>query len=115
MIILAGVFILFILGLFSLSLSDYITALLLSYLLMIVYFTLFEGSSGQTIGKKLLGIKVTMPNGRAPGHAIAFIRTIFRAIDCLPALYVLGMFCIYVSSQDQRLGDMAAGTIVVKV
>jgi uncharacterized RDD family membrane protein YckC len=42
------------------------------------------------------------------------IRTVLRIVDGLPFLYLLGLIVVAVSKQNQRIGDMAAGTLVVK-
>jgi len=78
-----------------------------------LYFTYFEGSSGQTLGKKALGIKVVKENGNKLTYGDAFIRTILRIIDSIGA-YLLGLIVILVSQKKQRIGDLAAHTIVVK-
>lgn len=81
-------------------------------LLMLLYFTYFEGTSGQTLGKKIKGIKVVKENGDPPSFGDALIRTILRIIDGI-AFYLVGFIVIQVSEKKQRLGDKAAGTIVV--
>lgn len=81
-------------------------------LLMLLYFTYFEGTSGQTLGKKIKGIKVVKENGDPPSLVDALIRTILRIIDGI-AFYLVGFIVIQVSEKKQRLGDKAAGTIVV--
>ncbi|HID19610.1 MAG TPA: RDD family protein [Methanophagales archaeon] len=85
----------------------------LNVLLWIVYFTYFEGTSGQTLGKKIMSIKVIKENGDQPTFSDALIRTILRIIDGI-AFYLVGLIVILVSEKKQRIGDMAAGTIVVK-
>jgi len=81
-------------------------------LLMLLYFTYFEGTSGQTLGKKIKGIKVVKENGDPQSLVDALIRTILRIIDGI-AFYLVGFIVIQVSEKKQRLGDKAAGTIVV--
>jgi uncharacterized RDD family membrane protein YckC len=44
----------------------------------------------------------------------AFLRNLLRVIDGLPFLYLLGLLLVVLSKRKQRLGDMAAGTIIVK-
>jgi len=89
------------------------TFAVLNLVLWILYFTYFEGSSGQTLGKKALGIKVVKETGKKLTYTDAFIRTILRIIDSLGA-YILGLIVILVSQKKQRIGDLAAHTIVVK-
>ena len=83
------------------------------FVIWILYFAYFESSSGQTPGKKLVNIKVTKENGGKVTLEEALLRTILRIIDGL-ALYLLGFIVVLVSEKKQRLGDMAAKTIVVK-
>ena len=83
-------------------------------ILAFAYFTVLEGSRGQTLGKMLLGIKVVRENnGEVPGLGAAAIRTVLRLIDGLFA-YLVGFIAILISSKNQRLGDMAANTLVIR-
>lgn len=89
-------------------------ALLVNFFLWILYFSYFEGTSGQTLGKHLMNIKVVDENTQKPVDiGRAFIRNILRIIDYLPFFYLLGFIILEVDSRKKRLGDMAAGTIVV--
>jgi uncharacterized RDD family membrane protein YckC len=87
---------------------------LLYAVLAFAYFTLLEGYRGQTLGKMLLGIKVVREdNGEVPGLGAAAIRTVLRLIDGIFA-YLVGFIAILFSSKNQRLGDMAANTLVIR-
>ena len=69
---------------------------------------------GQTLGKRLMHIRVMDAEGlRLTFHQIA-IRNLLRAVDCLPVFYAVGGGAMVLSRYAQRLGDMAAGTIVVR-
>jgi uncharacterized RDD family membrane protein YckC len=83
-------------------------------LLGIAYFTYFEGTSGQTIGKRLLGIKVISASTTSIDMTKALNRNILRVVDWLPGAYILGFILILVSQKKQRLGDMLAETQVVR-
>jgi uncharacterized RDD family membrane protein YckC len=85
------------------------------WLLWLVYFTYFEGTSGQTIGKSLTHLKVVKEDGSKCDFGSAFVRNILRIVDHLPFLYILGIILIAATDKRQRLGDMLAKTIVVKV
>ena len=90
-------------------------AWLVTALISLAYFVYFEGTTGQTLGKKMVNIKVVMQkSGRQLEYADALVRNILRIIDFLPAFYILGLILIAVSENKQRLGDMAAKTIVVE-
>ena len=70
---------------------------------------------GQTPGKKMMGIQVLNQKGHFVSWKESMIRNLIRALDSLPTpLYFLGGIFIGVDDKQQRLGDMAAGTIVVK-
>lgn len=69
--------------------------------------------SGKTIGKNILGIRVIQENGHSITILSAIIRNLLRVIDMLPMSYFLGIILIFFNSKHKRLGDMAAGTIVV--
>ncbi|TVX99812.1 RDD family protein [Cohnella terricola] len=68
---------------------------------------------GQTIGKRMVNIRVVQTDGRNAGLLAVVIRNLFRLIDILPVFYFLGMIVVMSSPRDRRIGDMVAGTIVV--
>lgn len=81
---------------------------------VMTYFIYFEGRSGQTPAKMLLNMKVTKKDGSDCGYRASFIRNVLRIVDVLPQLYLVGLASIYLTEDDQRVGDLLAGTIVVK-
>lgn len=84
-------------------------------LLYLGYFILFEGAYGKTPGKHLLGLVVVTERGEPCEYRAATIRTLLRLIDGLPgALYVVGLVAIFLTDDRQRLGDLAADTVVVR-
>lgn len=86
----------------------------LSLLIPLIYFTYYEGTTGQTIGKRVSNIKVVKEDGVKCDMGSALLRTILRIIDWLPFIYILALVLIAASSKRQRLGDVVANTIVVK-
>jgi len=68
---------------------------------------------GQSPGKRMARVRVVTVNGGTPGTGAVLIRNIFRLIDCLPTLYVVGLAATFASAQRVRIGDMAAGTLLV--
>ena len=68
---------------------------------------------GQSPGKRMAGVRVVTVNGGTPGIGAVLIRNIFRLIDCLPLLYLVGLATTLLSAQRVRIGDMAAGTLLV--
>ena len=79
------------------------------------YFTLFEAFwNGQTPGKKIARIRVIQRSGRPIGIIESMARNFIRFIDEIPTFYAVGIVAVFVTRQHQRLGDLAAGTIVVR-
>jgi len=79
------------------------------------YFTLFEAFwNGRTPGKRAAKIRVIHRSGRAIGFIEALARNLVRVVDYLPGFYAVGAIAIFCSRQHQRLGDLAAGTLVVR-
>jgi uncharacterized RDD family membrane protein YckC len=82
--------------------------------IVVLYYILLEGYLGQTVGKMVLGIKVVREdNGEAPGLGGATIRTVLRIVDSLFS-YLVAFITVLISGKNQRLGDMAAHTLVVR-
>lgn len=85
------------------------------YILWLGYGIYFEvRRSGQTPGKRFAGIRVIRDGGAPLDFQAAAIRNLLAMADFLPLLYLLGSLLILLTSRRQRLGDMAAGTIVVR-
>ncbi|NLP42547.1 MAG: RDD family protein [Veillonellaceae bacterium] len=89
--------------------------LLLSTLLGLAYYVLFEGKKGATLGKMAVGLKVVKLDGSPCDVRAAVLRTVLRVIDALPAAYIIGVISVWVTELNQRIGDKVAGTIVVRV
>ena len=78
------------------------------------YFLFFEALwNGQTPGKRKQGLRVIRSNGQPIGWLESAIRNILRAVDMLVGFYPLGLIVIFFSRNNQRIGDYAAGTVVV--
>jgi uncharacterized RDD family membrane protein YckC len=83
-------------------------------LLVVAYYLLLEGYLGQTVGKMLTGITVVSEaTGRPPGMAAAAVRTLLRLVDGMFA-YAVAFGVALTNDKRQRLGDMAAHTLVVR-
>jgi uncharacterized membrane protein SpoIIM required for sporulation/uncharacterized RDD family membrane protein YckC len=92
-------------------------AFLLSAFALFIYYVLFEGlNGGRTPGKVALGIRVVMDTGRPVTLTAAAVRNLLRLIDFFFPLapFVPGMLAIFISRSNKRLGDHAAGTVVVR-
>lgn len=95
-------------------------------ILIIVVFALFSGYfvffewlwSGQTPGKRLLKLRVIREDGRPITLWEALARNLLRIFDAVPGfflpVYSVGLITIFASGRDQRVGDMFAGTVVVR-
>jgi hypothetical protein len=70
---------------------------------------------GQTVGKKLLGLRVVDAEGMRLKFDQIVVRNLLRIIDLLPIAYVVGGLSCWLSRQCQRLGDIAANTIVIRI
>lgn len=70
---------------------------------------------GQTVGKRMLGLRVVDARGGRLHASQLVIRNLLRPVDMLPVFYLLGGIVCLAGSKLQRLGDLAAGTIVVRV
>jgi hypothetical protein len=69
---------------------------------------------GQTLGKRLFGLRVVDAQGLRLRPAQVVLRNLLRAIDFLPAAYLVGVTACLVSRKGQRLGDLAANTVVLR-
>lgn len=79
------------------------------------YYIFFELLwNGQTPGKRLAGLRVIRANGAPITLPESAIRNLVRLIDFLPTFYGLGVVVMFIDRQSRRLGDLAAGTLVVR-
>jgi uncharacterized RDD family membrane protein YckC len=76
--------------------------------------TLETAWSGLTLGKRLFGLRVIQETGVRIGFSHAVVRNLARPLDRLPVLYLVGGITALFSASQQRLGDLLAGTIVVR-
>ncbi len=79
-----------------------------------VYYWVCEGLWGQTLGKRLCDLRVLRVDGSPIGLGRALVRTLARVVDVLPVFYLVGAVAIWLTPRHQRLGDLAAGTVVVR-
>ena len=89
--------------------------LLILFLLFWGYFALFEAfNNGRTPGKRVAKIRVIHQSGRGVSFVESLARNLVRFIDYLPGFYGVGIAVMFMSRRSQRLGDMVAGTLVVR-
>lgn len=100
------------------SLSSGIAPTLMSGTLLVIvvaYFTLFEALFATTPGKALLRLRVVMLDGRRLTMRAVLARNIFRLVDTLPFLYIVGGIVAQSTLHEQRVGDIVGGTTVVSL
>ena len=86
-----------------------------SFVVIFGYFFVSEALwSGQTVGKKAFRLRAVGDRGEPLTFGQAGIRNIVRIVDFLPYAYGVGLIVLFVNGKGKRLGDLAAGTIVVK-
>jgi uncharacterized RDD family membrane protein YckC len=69
---------------------------------------------GRTPGKRIAGVRlVTLADGGAPGVAALLIRNVFRLVDGLPGIYAVGLVATILTRYAVRIGDIAAGTVLI--
>jgi uncharacterized RDD family membrane protein YckC len=87
------------------------------FLIFFGYDVLFEvRSRGRTPGKRWTGLRVVRTGGQPVTFVPSCVRNVMRLVDMLPAppLYAVGMASIFATGKNQRLGDLAAGTLIVR-
>ncbi|HEY3397289.1 MAG TPA: RDD family protein [Armatimonadota bacterium] len=106
------------LGTFLQSRTTVFTAIVVvsfSALFSLAYFIAFELAwKGQSPGKRWIGLRVIRSNGTPLSLTESAVRNIVRIVDWLPLLYVVGGLFVFFSRYCQRVGDFAAGTLVVR-
>ena len=91
-------------------------ALLAGFVVLWGYYVLSEGlANGRTLGKREMGIRVVMDTGHPLTFAASAVRNLVRLVDAQPAVsYVVGGAFVLFHPQHKRLGDLVAGTVVVR-
>ncbi|HEX8650540.1 MAG TPA: RDD family protein [Pyrinomonadaceae bacterium] len=96
----------------------WIKAALIIFIFLILsgYFVFFEWLwNGQTPGKRWLKLRVLREDGRPITFWEATVRNLLRNFDMMPApFYSIGLVSVFITERDQRVGDMVAGTVVVR-
>ena len=99
------------------SLGNWLAALagIATFVLQWGYYMVFEiATNGQSPGKRALGLRVIKAQGYPISFSDSAIRNIVRIVDMLPFAYGAGLLTMLLNKNWQRLGDLAAGTLVVK-
>ncbi|HVW08412.1 MAG TPA: RDD family protein [Bryobacteraceae bacterium] len=86
-----------------------------AFLLLYGYFAIFEIIwNGQTPGKRIIGLRVIKDSGRPLTPAETIGRNLMRIVDQMPAMYAIGIVTMFLNSRNKRLGDLVAGSIVIR-
>jgi len=88
----------------------YVPALALYFL---YHYVVELAMHGSTPGKRSAGVRIVTRDGGVPGPGALLVRNVFRLIDCLPTFYAVGLLATMVTREHVRIGDMAAGTVLV--
>lgn len=90
--------------------------LLIEFTISTCYFIFWEiVTGGRSPGKMLVGLRVVRRNGLPIDLRSSVVRNLMRAVDILPAEYLVGLIAILLSSSGERLGDHVAGTVVLRL
>lgn len=80
----------------------------------VIYYVGFEvATAGRSVGKIIFGLRVVDLSGVPVGVGDSLVRNLLRILDFLPLLYGIGVVAMFLGRQPRRLGDLAAGTVVV--
>jgi uncharacterized RDD family membrane protein YckC len=80
----------------------------------VLYHPLLElAMRGKTPGKRMAGVRIVTRTGDIPGGGALLLRNVFRIIDSLPVAYLVGLVAVMFTDQHVRIGDLAAGTLLV--
>ena len=110
----AGVYFVIALVLSQLKSTGFGMLMILAFLLEWFYPVVFEvWRNGATPGKRAFGLAVLNDNGTPVTFGASITRNVLRAVDFLPFLYAFGLVTMLLNRDFKRLGDLAAGTIVV--
>jgi uncharacterized RDD family membrane protein YckC len=86
----------------------------LNFLLLWGYFAISEGVwRGQTLGKRVMKLRVIKDSGRQITFFESLARNLLRFVDYMPGIYLVGVITMLCNKKNKRLGDFVAGTIVV--
>jgi uncharacterized RDD family membrane protein YckC len=93
---------------------DGLLTLLPAAMLYFLYHPILElAMRGRTPGKRMAGVRILSRDGGQPSSTALLLRNVFRLVDSLPATYLLGLSTCFLTRQRIRIGDMAAGTLLV--
>ncbi len=96
------------------SVTWFLAIALPAALIYLLYHCVLEiAMRGRTPGKRILGVRLIARNGSAPSVAACLVRNVFRLVDFFPLVYGVGLVTCVVTRDHVRVGDLAAGTLLV--
>lgn len=114
LLIRGGIYLLVILLLSMLGEMGWGLAMIVMFVMEWFYPVIFEVlRDGATPGKKTFGLKVVHDDLTPVGWQASILRNLLRSVDFLPVLYLFGLISTLLNQRFQRLGDIAAGTLVI--
>lgn len=94
--------------------SAWLVIVLPSTAIYLLYHPILETlMQGRTPGKRMAGVRLVSRSGDIPSVGALLVRNVFRIIDSLPFFYILGLALVIFTPQHVRVGDLAAGTLLV--
>jgi len=92
----------------------FLTVWLPAFVIYFMYHPVLEiAMRGRTPGKRIAGVRLVTREGDIPGAGALLLRNVFRLIDSLPFVYLVGLATVVMTNQHVRIGDLAAGTLLV--
>ena len=92
----------------------YIVVALPPIVFYLLYHPVLEiAMAGRTPGKRMAGVRIVTVEGMVPGAGAIVVRNLFRFVDGLPIMYLVGLVTTIVTRRNQRIGDLAAGTLLI--
>jgi RDD family len=102
-------------GIFNSGDLALLVLVILGFILLAGYFLVSEAVwNGQTLGKRSVRLRVVGDHGEPLSLGQSAIRNLVRIVDFLPVFYGIGMLTLFINGRGKRLGDFAAGTLVVR-
>jgi uncharacterized RDD family membrane protein YckC len=93
---------------------DWLLSVLPALAIYFLYHPVIEVAlRGRTPGLRIAGLRIVTRQGGTASAGALLIRNLFRIVDSMPAFYLVGLICCFVTANRVRIGDMAAGTLLV--
>lgn len=92
----------------------YLAVVMPATLIYFLYHPVLEiAMHGRTPGKRIAGVRLVSRTGDIPSPGALLVRNVFRILDSMPFAYLIGLVCVVFTAQHVRIGDLAAGTLLV--